>query len=212
MLWISPRSTSKVTSSRAFTPGNSFVIPRMERIVSVMSAPSRRCALGSACGAEDRPARTHQVMSGQLSIRVVLRVNKDLLAVGLVARYGLEQFGRDDLDAVVVRLRVVHGDRATAGDLLDHLDSGLRELGRVLEDRGVLLTGEDRLHALELGVLAGDDREHLAARAVARTLESSDDAARKTVVRSQDAVDVRGGVRLGQDVLLSLIHISEPTR
>src|SRR5450631_3752703 len=115
MLWISPRSTSKVTSSRAFTPGNSFVIPRMERIVSVMSAPSRRCALGSACGAEIRPARTHQVMSGELSIRVVLRVKKDLLAVRLVARNGLEQLGRDDLEAVVVRLRVVHRDGTARG-------------------------------------------------------------------------------------------------
>src|SRR5664279_1643346 len=167
----------------------------MERIVSVMSAPSRRCALGSACGAENRPARTHQVMSGQLSIRVVLRVKKDLLAVRLVARYGLEQLGRDNLESVVVRLGVVHRDGRVAGDLLDHLHCGGREVVRVLEDGGVLLTREDRLHALELGVLAGDDRECLAARAVARTLESRNDATGEAVVRSKDAVDVRGGVR-----------------
>src|ERR1035437_7206254 len=147
----------------------------MERIVSGMSAPSRRCDLGSACGAENRPARTHKVMAGQLSIRVVLRVKKDLLAVRLVARYGLEQLGRDNLESVVVRHGVVHRDGGAGRDLLDHLDSGLRELRRVLEDRGVLLARENRLHALQLGVLAGDDRESLAARAVARTLESRDD-------------------------------------
>ena len=90
-------------------------------------------------------------------------------------------------------------------DLLDHRDRGLGEVLGVLEDRGVLLVGEDRLDRLELGVLAGDDREGLAAAAVAGALEGGDDAAGEAVVGREHAVDVLVGVGLGEQVLHALL-------
>ena len=88
-----------------------------------------------------------------------------------------------------------------------HLDGDVGELAGVLVDRGVLLTGDDRLHRGDLGVLAGDDRVRLAGGAVAVALQRGQDADRQAVVGREHALDLgAAAVGLGEQVLHALLR------
>ena len=84
---------------------------------------------------------------------------------GVLAGHELrrEQERRHDLGAVVVRGRVVDSTALALLQFADHLDRLGDQLAGVLVDGQVLDAGDDRLDRLDLGVLAGDDRDALPA-------------------------------------------------
>src|SRR5690349_6479480 len=89
--WISPRRTFRLTSDRAFTPGNVLVMERISRMKSsmdvrrprhrvcvvrvseVQSAPPGRSGLGEDCrGKEPGPAAVWIPTAGPGALRAVL--------------------------------------------------------------------------------------------------------------------------------------------
>ena len=174
--WISPRWTDIDTSCSALTPGKVLVMACISRMGLAMGLPPSFVVQGAAVGTPrgGRPGPTGTVWvpagrrsgrygsglaAGDLVLGPVARVDQERLDVVLVDDVRLEEEGRDDLDAVVVRLGVVGLGLLTGEEGLRRDDGLLGELAGVLEDRRELDVVVDQLDRRDLRVLAGDDRQ-----------------------------------------------------
>src|SRR5918997_6597466 len=105
--------------------------------------------------------RSVGLAAGDLFGRPVAGVDQHGLDVVSEERLDREQVGRDDLDAVVVRLGVVGLRLVALGEGRRGGDGLLGQQPGVLEDGGALDTVGDQLDRADLGVLPGDDRHRL---------------------------------------------------
>src|SRR6188768_2138417 len=90
------------------------------------------------------------LLAVDLFLGVVLALNQDLGDVVLTNDVRRQLVGRNDLLAVVVRLRVVDLGVLASKDVQGHRDGRSCELAGVLEDGGVLLTSVDGLDRVKL--------------------------------------------------------------
>src|SRR5665648_233173 len=130
----------------------------------------------------------------------VARVDQERLdGVGVHDVYR-QQEGRDDLDAVVVRLGVVRLRCVALKERLRHDDRLVGELAGVLEDRRELHAVDDQLDRGDLGILAGHDRQaggDGVAGDAGAVPQRGDDAAGDAVVR-REHTGQRGAVGVGR--------------
>jgi hypothetical protein len=97
-----------------------------------------------------------RLAAGDLVGRPVAGVDQHGLDVVREDGLDRQQVGRDDLDAVVVRLGVVGLRLVALGEGRGGDDGLLGQQTGVLEDRGALDTVGDQLDRGDLGVLTGD--------------------------------------------------------
>src|SRR5665647_1627088 len=205
--WISPGRTERETSFSARTPGKVLVIARISRTVSsemVSSDMAARClsyrdeTFGSQStrdlpGDDHRAGRVSQ-MASEAEVRGGVEAGLDERVLDVVGGDGdgVDQVGRDDLNAVVVGLGVVHVDLLAVDDLVDHRRDLRGKFPGVLPHGHGLLAGDDVDHVRLVAVLPGQHRV-VRARAVAGAREGLGDAQREGVVRGEHDIQLRAG-------------------
>src|SRR6267378_934298 len=169
--WISPARRSKRQLRSAWTPGKSLLIPSIS--TSRSPTASGTTPPTGRIGAVADPRRPHPVLARSFGLLVQQRGDVRVVDVRLVV-------------VLVARVDVL-GERLTLEGVHRGLDALEADADRVLCDRARLGPGADRVHLLLTRVIA-DDRD-LAG--LVRFLHAVEHADRRTLVRAEDALEVR---------------------